>query len=107
MSPYMIAQHAIFWVFPTPITRLAYSPIPSDAYKVAYQEDSKTTWLLSSVSPITWTQIGGPGLSTITNTDGGKRSIGLDLILADFQRIRHGGYTILGTLRIEGELVIL
>ena len=60
MNPQIINQNSIQWVFPTEADRLAYSPLPTDRFKVAFVQYTSLSYILSSVSPAEWVPYAGP-----------------------------------------------
>lgn len=49
------------WVFPTSAARLALSSLTeADLYKLGWEVDSSRAWVLTSVSPVTWTPLNLP-----------------------------------------------
>lgn len=59
-NPQIINQNATQWVFPTEADRLAYVPLNTDRYKVAYVEYTDLSYILASISPVEWTPLAGP-----------------------------------------------
>lgn len=59
MSKFVIAGYAIHWRFPSEVERLAYPAKASEVNKIAYQEDTKSFWLLANSNPIDWQEVGG------------------------------------------------
>jgi hypothetical protein len=70
---YQRPEHGIHvphqWEFADAAARLAAIGFQTaDLYKLALQLDDMTLWILSSISPITWTQIGGADSSVRRGT---------------------------------------
>lgn len=65
-SPYLLAQYAIYWVFPTAIDREACIVQANERYKFAYQESDDSVWILKEVSPAVWKKTGGSGAGAIS-----------------------------------------
>lgn len=61
MSNYRLGGASAYWVFPSSIERLQEEVQPYEINKFAWQSTPGKLFILSSVAPITWTEVGSGG----------------------------------------------
>ena len=61
MSNYRLGGASAYWVFPSSIERLQEEVFTYEINKFAWQSTPGKLFILSSVSPITWTEVGSGG----------------------------------------------
>lgn len=103
MSIYTVAEYTVYWKFPTAVERAALPNVTiNEVGRIAWQQDDDSFWVLLSVGG-SWLQLNAsaiPGDMPIVSSSG-------DTILAGKQRIIYGDYEIVGSLTLEGDLVLI
>ena len=107
-SIYKIAQYTIFWKFPSVIERNALAAEASEVLKFALQESDNSLWMLLNHSPLTWMSIPLTSSAAVSaDIYIPEASFDGEVVPSGHQRLVYGDFEIVGTLTLEGNLVLL